>query len=97
MPHQFPQSFMNRAREREREFQEMRERNMRERELQRQIEQEHRDREARDRHERDREHMERVHRAQQQHYLDRVEAQFSDRPDAYDRFLDIMEDFKSQA
>ncbi|KAK6612458.1 histone deacetylase interacting protein [Botrytis cinerea] len=30
-------------------------------------------------------------------YLDQVKVQFSDQPDVYNRFLDIMKDFKSQA
>ena len=30
-------------------------------------------------------------------YLDQVKMQFSDQPDIYNRFLDIMKDFKSQA
>jgi paired amphipathic helix protein Sin3a len=30
-------------------------------------------------------------------YLDQVKFQFSDQPDVYNRFLDIMKDFKSQA
>ena len=30
-------------------------------------------------------------------YLDQVKVQFSDHPDVYNRFLDIMKDFKSQA
>ena len=30
-------------------------------------------------------------------YLDRVKTTYSDRPDVYNRFLDIMKDFKSQA
>ena len=30
-------------------------------------------------------------------YLDQVKIQFSDNPDVYNRFLDIMKDFKSQA
>lgn len=30
-------------------------------------------------------------------YLDQVKLQFSDQPDVYNRFLDIMKDFKSQA
>lgn len=29
-------------------------------------------------------------------YLDQVKVQFSDQPDVYNRFLDIMKDFKSQ-
>lgn len=29
-------------------------------------------------------------------YLDQVKIQFSDRPEVYNRFLDIMKDFKSQ-
>lgn len=29
-------------------------------------------------------------------YLDDVKSQFADRPDVYNRFLDIMKDFKSQ-
>ncbi|KAG0046467.1 Transcriptional regulatory protein sin3 [Gryganskiella cystojenkinii] len=29
-------------------------------------------------------------------YLDQVKAQFQDHPDVYNRFLDIMKDFKSQ-
>ena len=29
-------------------------------------------------------------------YLDSVKIQFQDRPDVYNRFLDIMKDFKSQ-
>ena len=29
-------------------------------------------------------------------YLDNVKVQFHDRPDVYNRFLDIMKDFKSQ-
>lgn len=30
-------------------------------------------------------------------YLDQVKVRFSDQPDVYNRFLDIMKDFKSQA
>ncbi|CAG8797288.1 7454_t:CDS:2, partial [Racocetra persica] len=30
-------------------------------------------------------------------YLDQVKVQFSEQPDVYNRFLDIMKDFKSQA
>ena len=30
-------------------------------------------------------------------YLDQVKVQFTDHPDVYNRFLDIMKDFKSQA
>lgn len=30
-------------------------------------------------------------------YLDQVKVQFADQPDVYNRFLDIMKDFKSQA
>lgn len=30
-------------------------------------------------------------------YLDQVKVQFHDQPDVYNRFLDIMKDFKSQA
>lgn len=30
-------------------------------------------------------------------YLDQVKVQFVDQPDVYNRFLDIMKDFKSQA
>lgn len=30
-------------------------------------------------------------------YLDQVKVQFSDQPDVYNKFLDIMKDFKSQA
>lgn len=30
-------------------------------------------------------------------YLDQVKVQFSEHPDVYNRFLDIMKDFKSQA
>jgi paired amphipathic helix protein Sin3a len=30
-------------------------------------------------------------------YLDQVKVKFSDQPDVYNRFLDIMKDFKSQA
>jgi paired amphipathic helix protein Sin3a len=30
-------------------------------------------------------------------YLDQVKIQFSEQPDVYNRFLDIMKDFKSQA
>ena len=30
-------------------------------------------------------------------YLDQVKMQFNDQPDIYNRFLDIMKDFKSQA
>ena len=30
-------------------------------------------------------------------YLDQVKVRFVDRPDVYNRFLDIMKDFKSQA
>lgn len=30
-------------------------------------------------------------------YLDQVKIRFSDQPDVYNRFLDIMKDFKSQA
>lgn len=30
-------------------------------------------------------------------YLDQVKIQFSDNPDVYNRFLDIMKDFKSGA
>lgn len=30
-------------------------------------------------------------------YLDQVKLKFSDHPDVYNRFLDIMKDFKSQA
>jgi histone deacetylase complex regulatory component SIN3 len=30
-------------------------------------------------------------------YLDQVKVQFSDHPEVYNRFLDIMKDFKSQA
>ena len=29
-------------------------------------------------------------------YLDAVKAQFQDKPDVYNHFLDIMKDFKSQ-
>lgn len=29
-------------------------------------------------------------------YLDQVKVQFSEQPDVYNRFLDIMKDFKSQ-
>ena len=29
-------------------------------------------------------------------YLDSVKAQFSEQPEVYDKFLDIMKDFKSQ-
>jgi paired amphipathic helix protein Sin3a len=29
-------------------------------------------------------------------YLDAIKAQFVDRPDVYERFLEIMKDFKSQ-
>lgn len=29
-------------------------------------------------------------------YLDQVKMQFSERPDVYNKFLDIMKDFKSQ-
>lgn len=29
-------------------------------------------------------------------YLDQVKVQFADQPDVYNRFLDIMKDFKSQ-
>jgi histone deacetylase complex regulatory component SIN3 len=29
-------------------------------------------------------------------YLDQVKAEFADRPDVYNRFLDIMKDFKAQ-
>ena len=30
-------------------------------------------------------------------YLDQVKVQFSDQPDVYNKFLDIMKDFKSQS
>lgn len=30
-------------------------------------------------------------------YLDQVKVRFVDQPDVYNRFLDIMKDFKSQA
>lgn len=30
-------------------------------------------------------------------YLDQVKVQFHDQPDVYNRFLDIMKDFKSQS
>lgn len=30
-------------------------------------------------------------------YLDAVKVQFSEKPEVYNRFLDIMKDFKSQA
>ena len=30
-------------------------------------------------------------------YLDQVKVQFVEQPDVYNRFLDIMKDFKSQA
>jgi len=30
-------------------------------------------------------------------YLDQVKLQFADQPDVYNKFLDIMKDFKSQA
>lgn len=30
-------------------------------------------------------------------YLDQVKYQFQDQPDVYNKFLDIMKDFKSQA
>lgn len=30
-------------------------------------------------------------------YLDQVKFQFQDHPDVYNKFLDIMKDFKSQA
>lgn len=30
-------------------------------------------------------------------YLEMVKVKFSDRPDVYNQFLDIMKDFKSQA
>lgn len=30
-------------------------------------------------------------------YLDQVKFQFQDQPDVYNKFLDIMKDFKSQA
>ena len=30
-------------------------------------------------------------------YLDQVKVRFVDHPDVYNRFLDIMKDFKSQA
>ena len=30
-------------------------------------------------------------------YLDQVKVQFHDQPDVYNKFLDIMKDFKSQA
>jgi len=30
-------------------------------------------------------------------YLEQVKAQFKDHPEIYNRFLDIMKDFKSQA
>lgn len=30
-------------------------------------------------------------------YLDQVKYQFADRPDVYNKFLDIMKDFKSQS
>ena len=30
-------------------------------------------------------------------YLDQVKVQFHDQPEVYNRFLDIMKDFKSQA